>query len=251
MKCTVFSAMLRGPRAKQEDCIIDGLDLFQSDRLKEKKKFDTDFLLLLACDGMGGHDHGDMASRFVCEQFKKKMINGAFCAENIESILSEIQNLALEKLPENCGTTVAGLIITDDHAIAFNAGDSRVYRISENEINYISHDHSLVQGLVDKSFIRQDNAPLHPLKNLIDFGIGPIFNDAWENNHIHIHDELISKDTWYLLCTDGLNDLLPDQEIHDRLWPSPVKNGANLLKKIKKKGLKDNISFIIVRIHHS
>ena len=72
MKCSVFSAMLLGPRAKQEDCIMDGLDLFQSDRLKEKKKFDTDCLLLSTCDGMGGHDHGDTASRFVCEQLKKK-----------------------------------------------------------------------------------------------------------------------------------------------------------------------------------
>ncbi|MBC2715304.1 MAG: serine/threonine-protein phosphatase [Desulfobacteraceae bacterium] len=247
MKYTVFSAMLLGPRSKQEDCIIDGIDLFQSNQLNEKKIIDTDFLLLGVCDGMGGHDQGETASRFVCEQIKNKFNRTMFSAEKVKTLLTEIQNSAQKHLPENCGTTVAGLMIMDGQTIVFNAGDSRVYKISTSGMDYISHDHSLVQGLVDKSFIQKDTAPYHPLKNIIDFGIGPLFNDVWENFDIHIFEESISRDAWYLLCSDGVNDLMNEKEIHELLMPSPIENGTILLQALQKKELKDNTSFIILQ----
>jgi serine/threonine protein phosphatase PrpC len=248
MKYTVFSAMLLGPRTKQEDCIIDGIDLFQSNQLKEKKIIDTDFLLLGVCDGMGGHDYGETASRFVCEQIKKKFTRTMFSADNVKPLLTEIQNSTQNYLPENCGTTVAGLMIMDGQTIVFNAGDSRVYKISTSGMDYISHDHSLVQGLVDKSFIQPETATYHPLKNIIDFGIGPLFNDVWKNFDIHIFEESYSKDTWYLLCSDGVNDLMNETEMHELLMPSPIENGHILLRALKKKGLKDNTSFIVLQI---
>ncbi len=249
MKYTVFSAMLLGPRTKQEDCIFDGIDLYQADRLTQKKIIDTDLLVLGVCDGMGGHDHGEAASRFVCSQIKETFDRTMFSAEKIETRLTEIQDLTAEHLSANCGTTVAGLMIMDGQTIGFNAGDSRVYKISTSKMDYISHDHSLVQGLVDKSFIQKDSATSHPLKNVIDFGIGPIFNDVWKNFNIHIFEETISKDDGYLLCSDGVNDLMNETEIHERLMPSPIENGDILLQALQKKGLKDNTSFIILQIH--
>ncbi len=248
MKYTVFSAMMLGPRTKQEDCLLDGIDLFQLNQLKEKKIIDTDFLLLGICDGMGGHDHGETASRFVCEQIKKKFNRTMFRADNVKTILTEIQDSTAKHLPENCGTTVAGLMIMDGQTIVFNAGDSRVYKISKSKMDYISHDHSLVQGLVDKSFIHKDSASSHPLKNIIDFGIGPLFNDMWKNFKIHFFEEFISKDTWYLLCSDGVNDLMNEEEMHGILMPSPIENGNILFQALQKKGLKDNTSFIILEM---
>jgi serine/threonine protein phosphatase PrpC len=249
MKYTVFSAMLLGPRTKQEDCILDGIDLYQADRLTQKKIIDTDFLLLGICDGMGGHDQGEAASRYVCKQIKTTFDHTMFSAEKIESRLTEIQDSSEVHLSDNCGTTVVGLMILDDQTIVFNAGDSRVYKISTSKMDYISHDHSLVQGLVDKSFIQKDAATFHPLKNVIDFGIGPIFNDVWKNYSIHIVEESISKDAWFLLCSDGVNDLMNEKEMHEILMPSPIENGNILLDALQKKGLKDNASFIIVKIH--
>ena len=111
-----------------------------------------------------------------------------FSAEKIKTCLTEIQNSTRKYLPENSGTTVAGLMIMNGQTIVFNAGDSRVYKISTSKMDYISHDHSLVQGLVDKSFIQQDSASYHPLKNIIDFGIGPLFDDVWKNFNIHINN---------------------------------------------------------------
>jgi serine/threonine protein phosphatase PrpC len=241
--------MLLGPRTKQEDCIFDGVNLFQANQLAQNNTIDTDFLLLGVCDGMGGHDHGETASRFVCEQIKTTFDRTMFSAEKIETRLTEIQDLTSAHLSENCGTTVAGLMIMDDQMIVFNAGDSRVYKISTSKMDYISHDHSLVQGLVDKSFIHQDSATSHPLKNVIDFGIGPIFNDVWKNFKIHIFEEAFSKGAWYLLCSDGVNDIMNEDEMHEILMPSPIENGNILLQALQKKGLQDNTSFIIVEIH--
>jgi len=248
MKYSVFSAMLLGPRASQEDCLIDGEDIFQSDQMAGGKIIDTDFLLVGVCDGMGGHDFGETASRFVCEQIKQKFDHTRFSPENVKRCLTEIQTSSAQQLPENCGTTVAGLMVMDGKTLAFNAGDSRIYKLSETGIDYISHDHSLVQGLVDKAFINQDTAADHPLKNIINFGIGPLFSDEWENSIVHIFEESIAEDACYLLCSDGVNDLMSDREIYNLLMPSPVENGNILLQALQTKGLKDNTSFIILEI---
>lgn len=246
MKHTVFSAMHLGPRTKQEDCLLDGIDIFQSDDLEEKKSIDTDFLLLGICDGMGGHDFGETASRFVCEQIKNKFDRTMFSAENVKACLTDIQSATANHLPDNCGTTIAGLMVKDGKTIAFNAGDSRIYKISKAGIDYISHDHSLVQGLVDKAFIEQETATDHPLKNIINFGIGPLFEDEWKNLKIHIFEESMPENACYLICSDGVNDQMKDQEIFNLLMPSPIENGNNLLQALLKKGLTDNTSFIIL-----
>jgi serine/threonine protein phosphatase PrpC len=246
MKYSVFSAMLRGPRTGQEDCLLDGVDIFQADLVREEKEIDAGFLSLCVCDGMGGHDFGETASRFVCEQIQARFDRTCFSAHHVRSGLSEIQTASTRHLPANSGTTVAGLMMTDGRAIAFNAGDSRIYRILPQAIDYISHDHSLVQGLVDKSFIPEDKAGAHPLKNIINFGIGPLFRMEWGKDSVHIHEHAFSVDAAYLICTDGVNDLFTDSEIFDILMPMPARGGHRLLQALEEKGLKDNASFILL-----
>jgi serine/threonine protein phosphatase PrpC len=246
MKYSVFSAMLLGPRTRQADCLLDGINILQADLLTEKKEIDTGFLSICVCDGMGGHDFGETASRFVCEQIHSRFDHACFSDRHVRDGLGEIQALSTRSLPQNSGTTVAGMMIKNGRAIAFNAGDSRIYRISPAAIEYISHDHSLVQGLVDKAFIPQDTARAHPLNNIINFGIGPLFDGEWKNYSVHIHEHAFSEDAAYLVCTDGVNDLLTDSEIFDILMPLPGENGYRLVQALQDKGLKDNASFIIL-----
>lgn len=238
--------MLIGPRTGQEDCVLDGVDIFQATHVQEKKEIHTEFLSLCVCDGMGGHDFGETASRFVCQQIQTRLDRTCFSTDHVRSQLAEIQALSTRQLPENAGTTVAGLIVTDSRAIAFNAGDSRIYRISPDRLDYISHDHSLVQGLVDKAFIQQDNAGRHPLKNIINFGIGPLFENEWKHTGIHISDHPVVPEAVYLLCTDGVNDLLTDAEIFSLLNPGTAAGPHGLLHALEQKGLNDNASFILV-----
>jgi serine/threonine protein phosphatase PrpC len=246
MKCTVFSAMLRGPRTRQEDCLLAGAELFQKDTLKQTKTLDTDFLVAGVCDGLGGHDQGESASRFVCEQLQARFRQDQFDPQNIGAVLAEIQVAAAERLPENCGTTVAGLMVKNGRVIAFNAGDSRVYKITSSGMTYISHDHSLVQGLVDNALIQKDAAISHPLKNFVDFGIGPLFQDVWKDYAVHVFEDALSTDACYLICSDGVHDLMNEAEMHEILMPSPANNGQALLTALETKGLKDNTSFIIL-----
>lgn len=246
MKCTVFSAMLRGPRTRQEDCLLAMDDLFQSDNLKQTKTMSGDFLLAAVCDGLGGHDNGESASRFVCEQLQDRFNQDDFDRQRIEPAFSEIQAAAEGRLIENCGTTVAGLMIKGQKVIGFNAGDSRVYKITPSGMVYVSHDHSLVQGLVDNGLLQKENANSHPLRNFVDFGIGPLFQGVWKVYTIHTFEDVFATGEAYLICSDGVHDLMNETEMHGILMPSPADNGPALLAALEQKGLKDNTSFIIL-----
>ncbi len=247
MKYTVFSGMLIGPRPRQEDCILDGSAVCQADRLISQKGIDAGHLLACVCDGLGGHAHGDMASRFVCEQINSRFPQTVPSPPAVRQILAEIQESAQRMLPENSGTTIAGLMTAGSQAVVFNAGDSRVYKIAPPGMTRLSHDHSLVQGLVDNAFIHQDTASVHPLKNIVEFGMGPLFAPDWHYPHLHIHEEALAPGTCYLICSDGLNDIMTDAELHHLLMPDPIENGKILFAAIPEKGLTDNTSFIIVR----
>jgi len=248
MKYTVFSGMLIGPRNRQEDCIIDGTAVRQANRMMSQKSLDSDHLLACVCDGLGGHAHGDAASRFVCEQISSRFFEAAPSPAVARNMLAEIQQSAERLLPENSGTTVAGIMVAGHQVIVFNAGDSRVYRILPSGMPRLSHDHSLVQGLVDKSFIHQDTASVHPMKNIVEFGIGPLFAPDWNHMHIHIHEETLSDGACYLICSDGLNDMMSDQELQRLLMPDPIENGKKLFATACEKKLTDNTSFVIIKI---
>jgi serine/threonine protein phosphatase PrpC len=249
MNFHIFSAMTMGIRSIQEDCIFDGIDQIQEDEFVSDRTIAAETMLLAVCDGMGGHDKGDEASRFVCGQLKDISHESVADAEKLKKILAGIQDAALEKLPENCGTTVAGLFVADHRVIAFNAGDSRVYKVTPEGLTYISHDHSLVQEMVDRSLISTSAAKDHPLKNLIEFGLGPIFNDAWAQQNVHVHEAPLEEGDIFLLCSDGLLEAVQEVLIHDCLIQSPGEMGARLFALMKRKRLNDNASFILTEIH--
>lgn len=248
MKVRIFSAMRKGPRGKQEDCLLAGTEIFQADAFEKESRLETDTAIFAACDGLGGHEAGDFASRFVCERIKTAHEANRVQARPIPGMLQNIQEASRRQLPPNCGTTLAGLFFSGQRIQVFNAGDSRIYKIDENQARYISHDHSVVQGLLDKFLILQETAKNHPYKNLIEFGIGPLFVDAWEHHSVFVHTETFDPPLAFLLCTDGLSDQLTAEEIHRHLMPEPVKNGRSLLAAVTKKGLVDNTSFIIIEL---
>jgi len=239
--------MRRGPRSKQEDCLLAGLDIFQSNELEKQTEIEAESLVLAVCDGLGGHQSGDLASHFVCKQLKAKYQANAFKFQSIPLILKNIQNASQHQLPANCGTTLAGVFADAQTVYAFNTGDSRVYQIEETTARYISHDHSVVQELIDNYLILQQTAKNHPYRNLVDFGIGPLFADSWQNHSVFVQETDCHPPATFLICSDGLSDPLTDDEIHQNLMPAPINNGTTLLANVSAKGLIDNTSFIIVQ----
>ncbi|MFO7861341.1 MAG: protein phosphatase 2C domain-containing protein [Desulfosalsimonas sp.] len=240
--------MMIGPRHRQEDCIVDGQSLFQADLLSRRNSFSTDTLLLAVCDGMGGHQGGAEASQFTCRQIESHNWTNGISRQAVRDALNTIQARAEKDLPLHCGTTIAGLLCDGMTAIVFNAGDSRVYRFHSDFIEYVSHDHSLVQDLVDQKMVNAEKAATHPYKHLIEFGIGPVFSQVWPQRKVYTDQHPVNGSATYLICSDGLTDIFPDSQIHQLLGPEPIKNGARLANAARRKGLTDNTSFIIARI---
>jgi serine/threonine protein phosphatase PrpC len=326
MKYKLFCFMDIGPRAQQEDCILISSEIFQENQLIKEGSVSSENLLLAVCDGMGGHEAGEKASRFVCEQLKDWSLDGKYSHNRFENNFRLIQKKALKHLPPKSGCTIAGLIIKNDRIHIFNAGDSRVYKITYNGIEYLSHDHSAVQDLLDRQLITAEQAFNHHRKNEISLGIGPVFYKDWQMNincysirnanntmiprfddkkintqidaaevyasqdlfgeaaqiyqallaqtakdnepaklffqnrlhalkalkacpqelYMHFYDDTLLSDSRYLICSDGVNDILRDQEIFRHLSYLNSENcGMALVKALRKKGFKDNTSFIL------
>lgn len=249
MDFNVFCAMDVGPRDDQEDCVLLQGAAIQERQFEESRTFSSDALEILAvCDGMGGLAAGEKASRFVCEGLAK-LGGGDGPIEDIRPGLEKIQ-LAMENDDqEECGTTVAGLMVAPTGIQVFNLGDSRVYRASAGKLEYRSYDHSVVQVLLDEGKITDREAFEHPYRNLITAGMGPAFSYKWALETIHLQAEPLEMEpVVYLICSDGVCDVLTDREILGALGDDPVANGPALMELIKAVFMKDNTSFMVVEI---
>ncbi len=249
MNFRVYCAMEVGPRENQEDCVLIQQEVIQTGQDEISREFSSTANQVLAvCDGMGGLAAGEKASRFVCENLTA-LANGSDRATDIRGHLEKIQLAMTDDFSEECGTTVAGMLAAPDGLQVFNLGDSRVYRVSTGKPECLSYDHSIVQVLLDEGEITDKEAFTHPYRNLITAGLGPCFAYKWALDTIHLKTETIAPAGGsYLICSDGVCDVLTDSEIGAALGDHPVNNGPVLMDALKKAFLKDNTTFIIVEI---
>lgn len=240
-----------GPRAEQEDCILIDQQVYQDQQMANRASFESDFIIMAVCDGMGGHDAGEEASRFVCEKLNSIVDLVDFSGESLQTIMTVVQNSSSVNLPKGSGTTIAGLAVKNDRIIIFNAGDSRVYRIANGEISCVTRDHSLVQELFERGMISEEDAFKHPYKNVVNFGIGPAFVKAKNKYGVNTYEEEIADKTCYLICSDGISDILRNKDLQTILGSDPMTRAEHLIHILKKIKLKDNVSFIITEISTS
>jgi PPM family protein phosphatase len=222
--------------------------------------------LVILADGMGGYKAGEVASALAVtnilygvtnglKKLKKGQIdeNSGFSNESIlirDTIVqanSVIYNTA--KADPQCqgmGTTiVVGLFHNNILSIA-HVGDSRVYRLRNNELEQVTKDHSLIQELIDRGLYTPEEAHANTPKNLVTRAMG-IDADV----DADVVEESVLPDDIYLLCSDGLNDMVEDEEIHltlSKYSANLAQSADELVKFANKRGGKDNISIILVRI---
>lgn len=251
MKCRYVCVMDVGPRSGQEDCLLIEHQVYQENFLNNRSDYEADFIMMAVCDGMGGHDAGEEASRFVCEKLNTIIDLVEFSGKSLQTIMSVVQNSSCHCLPKGSGTTLAGLMVKDSRVVVFNAGDSRVYRIEDDMIDCVSRDHSLVQDLLDKGLISDEDAFHHPYKNVVNFGIGPAFVKARAKYDLNLFEEEISESAWYLICSDGVSDIIRNQDLRKVLGSDPLSGAEALMGALKHIRLKDNTTFIIAQISHS
>ena len=209
----------------------------------------------VVCDGMGGAAGGNIASALAVKVISDKinaayresmkpssirnMLDSALVAANIE-----VYDLADAKPDlKGMGTTVVCAIVKDGCAYIAHAGDSRAYVFkSEDRLDQVTTDHSLVQDHVDKDRITKEEAVHHPNKNLITRAIGVDKSIKIDFDEIYLEDDEV-----LILCTDGLSNYVSNDEMI-----SEVKDGRyyafadRLVKKANSNGGGDNITVVAI-----
>lgn len=204
--------------------------------------------LLVVADGMGGHNAGDLASRFTVEVLKKEIEESiedgpeAIMKKAIQSANYQVRELAAKdgKLKGMGTTLVVATVI--EHTLYFaNIGDSRLYLLND-EIRQLSRDHSFVQEMVRLGGINAEEAKHHPDKNIITRAIG-----AKEKVEIDFFEYRLKKGDIILMCTDGLSNMLEDEEIFHIVKSSRdiVEAVERLIEKANENGGGDNIGVIV------
>lgn len=205
--------------------------------------------LFVVADGMGGHNAGDFASSFAVETLVKAVAQDA--DYNPIKIIRHAIELANERLLQEAGkdrdmagmgTTIVVLTIAGHYAYVANVGDSRLYVMNE-EISQVTRDHSLVQEMVQLGELRPEEARNHPDKNIITRALG-----ARENVNIDFFDLRLEEHSRILMCSDGLSNMLTDEEIEEilSLEEDVGTKVNNLVAKANRNGGKDNIAVILI-----
>ena len=209
--------------------------------------------IFIVADGMGGHNAGDYASKYTVETMKEE-IERSFEKSTVKIMGKAIENANThirKKAEENeaftgMGTTVvAATCLRDKYLEVANVGDSRLYVVNDRKIKQITRDHSLVEEMVRMGGIDRKAAKNHPDKNIITRAVGAM--DTVEIDFFH--EELKSGDI-VLLCSDGLTNMLEDEEIGNILRePVSIEDRAQrLVETANNNGGKDNIAVIIIDV---
>lgn len=207
--------------------------------------------LFIVADGMGGHKAGEYASKYTVEticncverSFEKNPM--MILQKAIETANTHIRRRASEDVSlEGMGTTVVAATCLGRYLQVANVGDSRLYVVNE-EIRQITRDHSLVEEMVRMGGIAREAARNHPDKNIITRAIGA--SDIVEADFFTV--ELEAGDI-VLLCSDGLTNMLEDQEIRDILGENGElsEKAQRLVEVANAHGGKDNIAVILIQL---
>ncbi|OGN92445.1 MAG: hypothetical protein A2Z71_09595 [Chloroflexi bacterium RBG_13_50_21] len=208
-------------------------------------------------DGMGGHARGDLASSLTIQTILQKAATGVeafhkFSKDDFTSwfkqTIQEANQMVYEsriKADNDMGSTLVCGLFVGDHAYFAHLGDSRVYMLREKSIQQLSTDHSLVQQLIANGEISQDEARLHPQRNVILRCLG-------ENPQVEV--DVYTQDLFpgdkLLLCSDGLSGMLDDMKIQiiSNESQSPQMACDYLVDTANLAGGMDNISIILVEV---
>ena len=231
--------------------------------------FDVDHGLAVLADGMGGYNAGEVASGIavsvVASEVRHRLesarpeqkesgsedeVGVAVLRDNVKKANLSIYNAA-QSQPQYAGmgtTIVAGLFYDDRVAVA-HVGDSRMYRLRGETFETVTRDHSLLQEQIDSGVISKELARLSKNKNLVTRAVGI---DAEVQPDVHVYD--VEVGDIYLFCSDGLNDMVEDEDIGatlQMLQGNLALAASQLIEQANDNGGRDNVSVILVKIKGS
>ena len=225
----------------------DAFDRFDDDERGE--------ILLAVADGMGGHQGGEVASKMAIGTLGKLCREGDGDAPTRLQHAIERANLEIHKLAskdrtlKGMGTTIVALLLCEEGpSFVAHVGDSRLYRLRSEEFEALTEDHSVVALMIRNGTITPEEARDHPKRNQIMRALG-----VWDETEVDIASLDIQTGDAFLLCSDGLYGMLPDEDLKalsDRA-PDAHTGVAWMIDAANQAGGSDNITAMIVQIHAS
>ena len=221
--------------------------------------------LAIVADGMGGYKAGEVASAIAAKAILDTVLSelpkiatrtgdpaAGLTAESMllkEAIAAANDHVfkTARDVPQcqGMGTTVVVVLFFGGRFAVAHVGDSRLYRLREGQLNRITSDHSLVQELIDRGFYTPEEAEANTPKNLVTRALG-----IDETVEADVKELDAAPEDVYLLCTDGLNDMVTDEEIRltlSKYSANLLDAGQELIRLANEKGGKDNVSVILIR----
>ncbi len=225
--------------------------------------------LMVLADGMGGYNAGEVASGIAVQIVTEMAIDGADREErnDIDShsglmrqsiVLRDAvyrankiiyQTAQSQTNCEGMGTTIVACMFYDDKISIAHVGDSRAYRLRAGQLEQITLDHSLLQELVDRGFYSTEEAQRSTNRNYVTraLGVEPTVD-------VEVHEHAVLPDDVYLLCSDGLPDMVEDDDIHltiSTFNASLDVVGQQLIDLANDHGGRDNVSVMLAQVNES
>lgn len=223
----------------------------------EIRQLDRNTMLCVVCDGMGGAKSGNIASSLAVDVFVQEIVrtwSANMEWDKTDQILKSAVKLAnftvydqamqFEEF-DGMGTTLVAALIRGKKVSIVNVGDSRAYAISQKGIRQITRDHSVVQMMVDRGELTPEMAKSYPGKNLITRAVGTesaIVCDVFRQE--------LTRGDFLLLCSDGLSNMMDDQEILFEVVHGVNKERCckRLLDIVISRGSPDNVTCVLVSL---
>jgi protein phosphatase len=227
---------------------------------------DNDSGLYAVCDGMGGHNAGEVASKmaietlgaFIRKSHKEKEItwpygldvNLSYDGNRIKTAL-KLANKKVYKAADNredytgMGTTAVGAVVTDNLMTVGSAGDSRCYVFANGKLTQLTRDDSWVSAAWAEGILTSDEIERHPLRNVITKAVG-----AKEDIEINVVEHKLAPGEVVLVCSDGLHSMINDEAILAAVTPFPQsleEAAGKLIAAANDAGGKDNVSVVLMR----
>lgn len=213
--------------------------------------YGENFIYYVVCDGMGGTDGGEIASQmtvsYIDSELKGKKISDI---EDVKKVVYEANERVFEygmehKEVQGLGTTITSLLVMPKSSWTLNVGDSRVYKIFGDTISQITEDDTVLNELIKSGVISQEKAKSHPISNMLTKTIGQGKSLEIETTRLGFLDYRER----FILCSDGLYNMVSDNEIMEIISNNDVKEGVRgLIKKANDNGGIDNITAMLVGV---
>ena len=209
----------------------------------------SDAGLWVVADGMGGHSAGDLASQLIVNSLAKLDTSGEL-PDFVERVEEAVQNVndrlfaVANAHNQTSGSTVVMLLASGAHAVVMWAGDSRCYVLREGQLRQLTTDHTQIELFIAKGLLTRAEAAGHPSANMVTRAVGVTDSLLLEMDLLELKDG-----DRFLLCSDGLDKHLKDDEIGAQLvGEDPHTVARTLIDLTLARGAMDNVSVCVVKV---